>query len=164
MYVCTHTWTHTHTHTLAGQKENWVLRRLRRKIQWLQKEVNPWGKYELKSSKAIAKLWKRSNVFGRGPEAEPGSGHKTKASSGKKMQFVVTQLPCHVWLFATPWTTVHQASLSFTISLSLLKLMYTELVMPSNHPVLCHPHLLLLNFPSIKVFSNESTLRMRWPR
>ena len=50
-----------------------------------------------------------------------------------------------VWLFATPWTTVHQASLSFTISLSLLKLMYTELVMPSNHPVLCHPHLLLLN-------------------
>ena len=68
-------------------------------------------------------------------------------------------------LFATPWTTAHQASLSFTISLSLLKLMYTELVMPSNHPVLCHPHLLLLlNFPSIRVFSNESALHIRWPK
>ena len=58
----------------------------------------------------------------------------------------------------------HQASLSFTISLSLLKLMPIELVMLSNHLILCSPHLLLLSvFPSISVFSNESVLRIRWP-
>ena len=70
-----------------------------------------------------------------------------------------------VWLFVIPWTTAHQASLSFTISWSLLKLMSTELVMPSNHLILCHPFLLLPSiFPSIRVFSNESTLHIRWPK
>ena len=70
----------------------------------------------------------------------------------------------HVQLFATPWTTAHQASLSITSSWSLSKLMSIELVMPSNHLILCH-HLLLLPsiFPSIRFFSNESALRMRWP-
>ena len=64
-----------------------------------------------------------------------------------------------------PWTAAHQASLSFTISWSLLKLMSTELVMPSNHLILCHPLLLLLSiFPSIRVFSNESALCIRWPK
>ena len=63
------------------------------------------------------------------------------------------------------WTAVHQASLSFSNSGSLLKLMSIESVMPSNHLILCHPLLLWLSiFPSIKVFSNESTLRMRWPK
>ena len=67
---------------------------------------------------------------------------------------VVVQLFSHVRLFATPWTAAHQASLSFTISQSLLKLMSIELVIPSNHPTLCHPFLLLLSiFPSIKAFS-----------
>ena len=66
---------------------------------------------------------------------------------------------------ATPWTTACQASLSFTNSRSLLKLMSIELVMPSNHLILYRPLLLLPSiFPSIKVFSNESTLRSRWPK
>ena len=70
-----------------------------------------------------------------------------------------------VRLFATPWTAAHQASLSITNSWSLLKLMSTESVMPSNHLILCHPLLLPpLIFPSIGVFSNESTLCIRWPK
>ena len=70
----------------------------------------------------------------------------------------------HVQLFVTPWTAAHQASLSFTVSQSLLKLMSIESVMPSNHLIFCHPLLLLLSiFPSIRVFSSESTLCIRWP-
>ena len=75
---------------------------------------------------------------------------------------VVQSLSC-VWLFATPWTAAHQASLSFTITQSLLKLMSIESVMPSNYLILCHPLLLLPSIlPSIRVFSNETTLRIRW--
>ena len=71
----------------------------------------------------------------------------------------------HVHLFVTPCTTAHQASLSFTISLSLLKLMSIKLVMLSNHLILCCPLLLLPSiFPTIRVFSNESVLRIRWPK
>ena len=78
---------------------------------------------------------------------------------------VVVHLLSHVWLFATLWTSACQASLSVTISRSLLKLTFIELVMPSNHLILCHPLLLLPSiFPSIKVFSNESLLRIRWPK
>ena len=63
----------------------------------------------------------------------------------------------HVWLYATPWTAVHQASLSITNSKNLLKLIYIKSVVPSNHLILCHPLLLLPSiFPSIRVFSNES--------
>ena len=70
-----------------------------------------------------------------------------------------------VQLFLTPWTSVCQASLSITNSWSLLKLTSILLVMPSNHLILCHPPLLLLSiFPSIRVFSNESVLRIRWPK
>ena len=66
---------------------------------------------------------------------------------------------------ATPWTAACQASLSFTISWSLLKLMSVESVMPSNHLILCHPLLLQPSiFPSIRVSSNESALRIRWPK
>ena len=65
---------------------------------------------------------------------------------------------------ATPWTAAHQASLSITNSWSLLKLMFIESMMPSNHLILCRPLLLLLSiFSNIRVFSNESTLRIRWP-
>ena len=71
----------------------------------------------------------------------------------------------HIQLFATPWTATCQASLSITNSQSLLKLMLIELVMPSNHLILCHPLLLLPSiFPSITVFSNESALCIRWPK
>ena len=72
---------------------------------------------------------------------------------------------CHVWLFATPWTAAHQASLSVTNSQSLPKLMSIESVMPSNHLILCHPLLLLPSiFPSSRVFSNESALCIRWSK
>ena len=71
----------------------------------------------------------------------------------------------HVQLFATPWTTALQASLSTTNSRSLLKLMSIKLVMPSNHLILCRPLLFLPStFPSIRVFSNESALLIRWPK
>ena len=70
-----------------------------------------------------------------------------------------------VQLFATPWPAACQASLSITNSWSLPKLMSIELVMPSNHLILCHPLLLLPSiFPSIRVFSNESALCIRWPK
>ena len=68
-----------------------------------------------------------------------------------------------IWLFATPWTAARQASLSFTVSQSVLKFMSIELMMPSNHCILCSPLLLLPTiFPSIRVFSNEFTLHIRW--
>ena len=67
-----------------------------------------------------------------------------------------------VWLFATPRTAAHQASLSFTISRSLLKLMSVESVVPSNHLILCHPLLLLASIFSNNIFSNESVLHIRW--
>ena len=70
-----------------------------------------------------------------------------------------------IWLFATPWIAACQASLSITNSRSLPKLMSIELVMPSSHLILCRPLLLLPPIPpSIRVFSNESTLHMRWPK
>ena len=70
-----------------------------------------------------------------------------------------------VRLFATPWTAACQASLYITNSQSLLKLMSIESVTPSNHLILCHPLLLLLSvFPSNRVFSNESAIRIRWPK
>ena len=76
----------------------------------------------------------------------------------------VQSLSC-VRLFATPWTSARQASLSITNSRSLLKLMCVESVMPSNHLILCCPLLLPLSiFPSIRVFSDESVLRSRWPK
>ena len=70
----------------------------------------------------------------------------------------------HVRLFVTPWTAARQASLPITTSRSLLKLIYIRLVMPSNHLILCHPLLLLLVFPSIRVFSNKSVLCMKFPK
>ena len=80
-------------------------------------------------------------------------------------QFSSVQSLSHVRLFAIPWITVRQASLSITKFRSLLKLMSIESVMPSSHLILCHPLLLLLPIPpSIRVFSNESTLCMRWPK
>ena len=75
------------------------------------------------------------------------------------------QLLSRVWLFVTPWTAACQASLSITNSQSLLKFMSIVSVMPSNHLILCHPLLFLPSiFPSIRVFSDESALRIRWPR
>ena len=78
---------------------------------------------------------------------------------------VVVQLLSRFRLLATPWTAACQAPLPFTVSPSLLKLMSIELVMPLNHLILCCPLLLLPSiFPSIRIFSNESALRSRWPK
>ena len=94
---------------------------------------------------------------------------RTKGEKGHRkwviwFQFSSVQLLNRVRLFVTPWTAAHQASLFITNSQNLLKIMSIELVMPSNHLTLCHPLLLpLLIFPSIRVFSNESLLCIRWP-
>ena len=83
----------------------------------------------------------------------------------KNHQFSLVQSLSHVWLFATSWTAACQASLSITNSWSLPKLTSIESVMLSSHLILCRPLLLLPPIPpSIRVFSNESTLRMRWPK
>ena len=80
-------------------------------------------------------------------------------------QFSSVQSFSHVRLFVTPWTAARQASLSITNSWSLLKLMSIESVIPSNHLILCRPLLLPPSiFPSIRVFSNESVLHIRWPK
>ena len=81
------------------------------------------------------------------------------------MHKISVQSLSRVRLFATPWTAAHQASLSNINSWSFLKLMSIESVMPSNHLILCHPLLLLPSiFPSIRVFSNESVLLIKWPK
>ena len=86
-------------------------------------------------------------------------------STESKLCLSSVQSLSHVWLFVTPWTAACQAFLSITNSWSLLKLMSIELVMPPNHLILCHPLLLPPSiFPSIRVFSNESTLCIRWPK
>ena len=82
----------------------------------------------------------------------------------KKKIIVAVQSLSHVQLFATQWTATCQASLSFNISWSLLRLMSIESMMPSYHFTLCHPLLLLSIFPSIRIFSNESALCIRWPK
>ena len=89
------------------------------------------------------------------PEFRPGESSRT-LGSGHSLS--------HVQLFATPWTAACQASLSITISWSLLKLLSIELVMPSNLLILCRPLLLPSVLPSIRVFSSESALRIRWPK
>ena len=78
---------------------------------------------------------------------------------------ILVQSLIHIWLFVTPWIAIHQASLSFTVSGSLLKLMSIELMMPTNHLILCHfLHLMSSIFPNIRVFSSESALHIRWPK
>ena len=99
-----------------------------------------------------------------------GQASKRQAGPGThglwwSVQFSSVQLLSHVRLFAAPWTVACQASLSITKSLSLLKLMPSELVTPSNHLILCHPLLLQPSiFPSVRLFSNELVLHVRRPR
>ena len=91
--------------------------------------------------------------------------HLWASSPCTLLYIVVVRLFDCVQLFATPWTAAPQASLSFTISLTLLKLMSFESMMPSNSPILCHPLLLLPSiFPSIRVFSNELAICIGWPK
>ena len=95
------------------------------------------------------------------------SGHRTRKQSQRRamLKNFQGQLSCSVLTLATPWTVARQASLSITNSQSLFKLMSIESVMPSNHLILCHPLLLLPStFTSIRVFSKDSVLRIRWPK
>ena len=95
----------------------------------------------------------------------PGGSDSKESACNAGVQFTSVQLLSCVQLFATPWTAALQASLSITNSQSLLKFMSIESVMPSNHLILCHPLLLPPSiFPSIRGFSNESVLRIRWPK
>ena len=96
-----------------------------------------------------------------GTMAELGVAYISEPS----VQFSSVQSLSHVWLFPTPWTAARQASLSITNSQSLLKLMSIESVMPYNHLIFCCPLLLPPSiFPSIRVFSNEPVLHIRWPK
>ena len=97
--------------------------------------------------------------------SRPGGGAATRGMGTNLSIVVVVQSLSHVRLFVTPWTATRQASLTFTVSWSLLKLMSIESVIRSSHLILCH---LLLPMPSIfsstRVFSNELTLCIRWPK
>ena len=91
--------------------------------------------------------------------------NRERCSTSLVIQFSSVQSLSCVRLFATPWTAAHQASLSITNSRSSLRLMSIESVMPSSHLILCRPLLFLPSiFPSIRVFSNESALHIRWPK
>ena len=107
---------------------------------------------------SLVAQWLRICIAMQGTQVWSGWGIKVP-------HVVAVQLLSHAWLFATPWSAARQASLSFTISWSLLKLMLTESVMHPTISSSCHPLLLLSSiFPSIRVFSNESVLHIRWPK
>ena len=110
-------------------------------------------------------LWWKCRVLTTGPPGKFPHRIYFKKYLTLINSVVVVQLLSHVQLFATPWTAACQASLSFTISWGLLKLMSIESVMLSNHLILCHPLLILPSiFPSIRVIFNESFLPIRWPK
>ena len=99
----------------------------------------------------------------RGEAEKEGRGQKIVVRTVHATVVLVQSLS-HVQLFVTPWTAACQSSLSFTISLSLFQLMSVELVMPSHHLILCYPLFLPSILPSIRVFSKESALCIRWPK
>ena len=100
----------------------------------------------------------------QGDLPDPGMEPTSLASPALAGGFITTG-PIWVQIFVTAWTAAHQASLSFTLSLSLLKLVSIESVVPYSHLILCLLLLLLPSvFPRIRIFSHESTLRMRWPK
>ena len=115
------------------------------------------------------KLYFQINIHGagKGPRCRAGwkQGIAAETVDRPSVQFSSIQALSRVWLFATPWTAARRASLSITNSWRLLKLMPIQSVMPSSHLILCHPLLFLPSiFPSIRVFSNESALHIKWPK
>ena len=103
------------------------------------------------------------NVFSKAKKKKKGFPGGSVVKNLPANQFSSVQSLSHVRILATPWTAAHQASLSITNSQSLPKPMSIESVMPPNHLILCHPLLLPSIFPSIRVFSNESVVCIRWP-
>ena len=134
--------------------------------------TNPsWKRVSVIRNQEILKNSKTGNIVMPGEEQEPGFAEAMKqvcslvSPASSLLQFSLVQLPSPVRLFATPWTAAHQTYLSITNSRSLLKRISIESVMPSNHLILCCPLLLQPSiFPSIRVFSNESALLIRWPK
>ena len=116
----------------------------------------------------LARMWKTWNTYTLLIGLQSGAATLKNCFSKVTIwhsNSIVVQSLSRVQLFDTPWTAAPQASLRFTISPSLLKLMSTESVMPSSHLLLCRPFLLLPSiFPSFRGFSNQSTLRIRWPK
>ena len=109
-------------------------------------------------------LWTK---VGRSTQSEPAKviERKPEGLLGSSFLPLVAHSVSPVQLFATPWTAAHHTSRSFTVSWSLLKVMSSGSMMPSNYLILCRPpRLLPSTLPSIRVFSNESTLRIRWPK
>ena len=152
----------------------WCWRRLfrvswtaRRSNQSILKEISP--EYSLEGLMLKLKLQYFGHLMGRTDSFEKTLIlGKIKSNKGKAIniiQFSSVQLLSRVQLFVTPWIAAHQASLSITNSRSSLKLISIESVMPSSHLILCRPLLLLPSiFPSIRVFTNESVLCIRWPK
>ena len=112
-----------------------------------------------KKEEALLRLTVGCNV------RRPVKGHLLYSENFPPSLCCSVQSLSHVWLLATSWTAACQASLSITNSQSLLQLMSIDLVIPSNHLILCHPLLLPPSiFPSIRVFTNDSVLHIRWPK
>ena len=134
-----------------------------------QRDKDPRGVRASRNLRDVARS--RSQFKGRMPKAakdrqKPGEGQVPTSLELSLGSPVVVQSLSHVRLFMIPWTAACQAPLSFTFSQSVLKFLPIDSVMLSNHLILCHHPLLLLPsiFPSIKVFSSESALRIRWPK
>ena len=137
-------------HIMLSEKKPYV--KSLQSTLWYSHNILEWAKLMEKYQKVYCLWWDEVEL--------------TEKSHGAAFwnDFVVQSLSC-VQVFATPWTTACQASLSFTNSQSFLKLMSIELVMLSNHLIYCHPLLLLPSiFPSIRVFSTESAFSIRWPK
>ena len=133
---------------------------------WKQYQILFWGGSKIITDGDGSREIKRHLLLGRKVMTNLDNVLKSRdITLPTKVQFSSVQLLSRVRLFVTPWTATHQASLSITNSWSSPKLMSLESVMPSSHLILCRPLLLLPPIPpSIRVFSNESTLHMRWPK
>ena len=142
------------------EKETWWVNKFKQKIQRSPSRVSPSFLSAWKDC-CVVSLPGKAVLYKRRPAVVYLIFHLVLNYGGDSS----VQLLSHVQLFTTPWTAAHQASLSITNSWSLLKLMSIELVMPSNHIILCHPLLLQPSiFPNIGVFSNESALCIRWSK
>ena len=109
--------------------------------------------------------WDAAKAVGWGIAEYDAERRQDQSMKSLEFHSIVTQWLSPVWLFATPWTSVCQASATFTIFQCLLKLMSIGLMMPSNYLILCCPLLLLPSiFPNIRVFSSELALHLRWPK